>query len=180
MSETTLMRRVMYALSQAGATVFRNNVGVAKYPDGSRVRYGLCPGSSDIIGWTPVTITPDMVGRTVAVFTAVEVKTEYGRTTAKQENFIARVREAGGRAIIVRGEYNSLEWMPDGTVDQVSTVSREVFDGLKDHMTATADNLRNQGVLVARGEDKTGNAIGATSEIPQHRDTPLKATVAVK
>lgn len=102
--ETPLMRHIMYALSQSGATVFRNNVGVARYPDGSRVRYGLCPGSSDIIGWTPVTITPDMVGRTVAVFTAVEVKTNRGRVTVKQDNFISRVREAGGIARIVRSE----------------------------------------------------------------------------
>lgn len=102
--ETPLMRRVMYALSQSGATVFRNNVGVARYPDGSRVRYGLCPGSSDIIGWTPVTVTPDMVGRTLAVFTAVEVKTDRGRVTGKQSNFINRVSEAGGMARIVRSE----------------------------------------------------------------------------
>lgn len=102
--ETPIMRRVMYALSQAGATVFRNNIGVAKYPDGSRVKYGLCPGSSDIIGWTPITITPDMVGSKIAVFTAVEVKTARGRTAFNQVNFLERLRKAGGIARIVRDE----------------------------------------------------------------------------
>lgn len=52
-----------------GARLFRNNVGEAwagrgsKRPDGSviipdasRVVYGLCVGSSDHVGWTPVTV----------------------------------------------------------------------------------------------------------------------------
>lgn len=96
--ETNVMHAAMIALSEAGATTWRNNVGVAVYPDGSRVRYGLCPGSSDLIGLVPVVVTPDMVGRTLAVFVAVETKTPDGQRRAKQRNFIRAVREAGGRA----------------------------------------------------------------------------------
>ena len=35
---------------------------------------GMGVGSSDLIGVTRITVTPEMVGKTVAVFTAVEVK----------------------------------------------------------------------------------------------------------
>jgi ribosomal protein S19 len=39
------------------------------------VQFGLCKGSADLIGWKRVTVTPEMVGSTVAVFTSIEVKT---------------------------------------------------------------------------------------------------------
>jgi hypothetical protein len=70
---------------------------------GRPVQYGVCnPGGSDLIGWTPVCITPDMVGKTVAVFTAVEVKTPTGKPTEHQLNFITQVLRAGGFAGIAR------------------------------------------------------------------------------
>ena len=65
-------------------------------------RFGLIEGSSDLIGWTPVRITADMVGKTVAVFTAVETKTKYKKATTEQENFIHEVNRAGGRAGVAR------------------------------------------------------------------------------
>lgn len=112
MSETPLMRSIMLRLSAAGARVFRNNVGVAKFvgADGEPrvVRYGLCVGSSDIIGLVPVQITSDMVGKTVAVFAALEVKDKRGRSTAEQEAFVAMVRAKGGLAGVVRSEADAL------------------------------------------------------------------------
>lgn len=106
-TERTLMREIMYWLSQLpGVRVFRNNVGQAIQADGRRIRYGLHRGSSDLIGWTSVKITPEMVGHKVAVFTAVEVKTATGRPTKEQTNFIEQVREAGGIAGIARDGYN--------------------------------------------------------------------------
>jgi hypothetical protein len=86
----------MVALSKQGVTIFRNNTGVAVFPDGSRVAYGLCPGSSDLIGWKPVTITADMVGKRVAVFVAIEVKTPKGRLSPQQRNFLDIVHASGG------------------------------------------------------------------------------------
>lgn len=70
--------------------------------DGRPLHAGLCEGSSDLIGWTERTVTPEMVGKKVAIFTAVEVKTINGRATAEQLNFISRVRQAGGIAGIAR------------------------------------------------------------------------------
>ncbi len=82
----------------------RNNIGQYFDPKTNRpIRYGVCnPGGSDLIGWTPVQITPDMVGKTVAVFTAVEVKTPNGKPTEHQLNFITQVLRAGGFAGIAR------------------------------------------------------------------------------
>ena len=65
------------------------------------MRYGLCKGSSDLIGWRSLTITPDMVGQTVAVFAAIEVK-DRGTPTPEQLHFIAQVQAAGGLAGVAR------------------------------------------------------------------------------
>lgn len=114
MSEHRIQNEIRLAIS-GKATLFRNNVGTAwigdtsKLKDGSvlirnpRVFHaGLCEGSSDLIGWRSLTITPDMVGQTVAVFAALEVKSKTGRATAGQKNFCQRVTEAGGFAGIVK------------------------------------------------------------------------------
>lgn len=103
-TESTIQTRIMLAASEQGMTIFRNNCGVAYYTNGQRVRYGLCPGSADLIGWRPVTITADMVGKSVAQFVAIEVKKPGGRVTAKQQNFLDRVNDAGGHGIIMRSE----------------------------------------------------------------------------
>lgn len=56
-------------------------------------------GASDLNGWTEVEITPEMVGRRIAVFTAIECKASSGgRTSAEQHNYIGQVQRAGGIA----------------------------------------------------------------------------------
>lgn len=55
------------------------------------------PGTSDLIGHHTVTITPDMVGRQVAVFVAIEAK-DRGRLTPAQRAFLLAVHRAGGIA----------------------------------------------------------------------------------
>lgn len=84
--------------TKLGARLFRNNVGLFKTADGRKIKTGLCNGSSDLIGWTPVTITPSMVGQTVAIFLAVEVKSATGELEPDQKDFIRSVRSAGGIA----------------------------------------------------------------------------------
>jgi len=54
-------------------------------------------GMSDLGGWVPVVITPDMVGQTVAVYAQVEVK-DQARPTPEQLKWIAAVTAAGGLA----------------------------------------------------------------------------------
>ena len=82
--------------------LFRNNVGTARTATGSVVKFGLCKGSSDLIGWTTIEITPEMVGRTVAVFTAIEVKSATGRASKEQKNFIKSIHRCGGIAGVAR------------------------------------------------------------------------------
>ena len=103
MSEIGIQSSIMLALGRGMSRIFRNNCGVARFPNGSTVRYGVAnPGGSDLIGWTSITVTPEMVGQTVAVFVAVKVKDAKGRASAEQVNFINAVRRAGGRAGIAR------------------------------------------------------------------------------
>jgi hypothetical protein len=102
MNEQTVQQQIRMALSTGQSRVFRNNVGAIKDQGGRLVTFGLCKGSSDLIGWQSVTVTPDMVGQRVAIFLAVEVKGPKTPVRPEQENFIARVRDAGGLAGIAR------------------------------------------------------------------------------
>ena len=60
------------------------------------------PGGGDLLGWRTVTVTPEMVGQQVAVFTSIEVKTPTGRIRPEQERWMRAVRAAGGIAGIAR------------------------------------------------------------------------------
>ena len=101
--ETNILNRCLIGLCAAvGGLWFRNNTGQLPDRNGRMIKFGMCVGGSDIIGGTPVTITPDMVGQTLLVFTAVECKTATGRHTPAQTAFIAAVVRAGGRAGVAR------------------------------------------------------------------------------
>ena len=73
---------------------------VLRYP--RRVRFGLVPGSSDLIGFRTVIITPDMIGQRIAQFVAIETKGPTGRATKDQKNFLRVVDESGGIAVLAR------------------------------------------------------------------------------
>ena len=66
------------------------------------MRYGLQPGSSDLIGWRTITITPQMVGQRVAVFASIEVKSTTGRVRQEQQQWLDAVQAAGGIAGVAR------------------------------------------------------------------------------
>lgn len=106
-SEAEISRKISRMFSNGAVRLFRNNVGICQYPDGSKVAYGLCPGSSDKIGWKSVAITTDMVGTKIAQFVAIEEKSANGRVTKDQQNFIQAVKDAGGRAGIARSEQDA-------------------------------------------------------------------------
>ena len=129
MNEQGLMHRIMIDVSAAGARVWSNNVAlavvgkvewvrtikrVAVGPGDAIVRNarplhaGLCEGSSDVIGVTPVTIRPEHVGLTLGVFTALEVKSEIGRATDGQANFVRVVNKLGGLGGIVKSSVEAL------------------------------------------------------------------------
>jgi hypothetical protein len=65
------------------------------------IKFGT-PGIADLGGLTSVLITPEMIGQSVGVYLACEVKGLRTPTTAEQRDFIAMVRSLGGRAGIAR------------------------------------------------------------------------------
>jgi len=76
--------------SQDDVLCFRNSVGVAHYEKNGRtfsVPYGLCKGSSDLVGLA-------YGGR----FFALEVKRPGGRLSKEQKQFITLTRRYGGFA----------------------------------------------------------------------------------
>lgn len=99
--ELAVQNHIRLSLGRGPVRLWRNNTGALKDASGRLVRYGLCTGSSDLIGFTTVTITPDMVGQQLAVFTAIEVK-DKGRPTPEQLRFLEVVRAAGGMAGVAR------------------------------------------------------------------------------
>lgn len=125
MPESSLMRRIQVGVASLGARLWRNNVGlgwageaiIIKHPGTVAVcpgdvvihhahplHAGLCEGSSDLVGLTPAVVTQEMAGRTVAIFTAIEVKQEGKKPTPAQAAFLCMVRELGGIAFVARSE----------------------------------------------------------------------------
>lgn len=101
MRESAVLSMVL-RLGRGAVRLFRNQVGHYETPEGRHITYGLCTGSSDVIGWRTVTVTPEMVGQRVAVFVAIECKSPTGKPTKEQLRFIASVQAAGGIAGICR------------------------------------------------------------------------------
>lgn len=120
-SETAVQQMIRLDAVKVGVQLWRNNNGACTDNTGRLIRYGLGNDSakvnkviksSDLIGITPVTITPDMVGKTIGVFTAVEVKrSDWGTWTRFQSDgrnfnereqaqleFIKLVQDKGGLA----------------------------------------------------------------------------------
>lgn len=130
MNETSLRNSVLLAVSKLGARLFRNNTGQAWIGRSERIskactvrvfpgdvvirearplHAGLVKGGSDLVGWSPVVIEAIDVGRTIAVFTAMELKTGKLKATPEQANFLRVIVEAGGIAGIVRSPEDAIE-----------------------------------------------------------------------
>ena len=101
-SEQTIQQQIRLACSRGPVRLHRNNTGTLRDQHGRPVQFGLAKGSADLIGWTTRTITPDMVGQQVAVFTSIEVKTATGRLRPDQRQWLEAVQAAGGIAGVAR------------------------------------------------------------------------------
>lgn len=117
--ERDIQRTILLYASEQGVVLFRNPRGVERIAQkscrscqatGRVVSYGLCNGASDLIGWSPHVVTPADVGRTVALFTAIEVKAADGRLREDQRAFLAALEKAGA----VQGVARSV-----GDVDEI-------------------------------------------------------------
>ena len=81
--EAVVQQGIRLEAGHKGIRLWRNNNGACVDKDGRLIRYGLANDSgkinkkiksSDLIGITPVKIAAEDVGRTLGVFTSIEVK----------------------------------------------------------------------------------------------------------
>jgi hypothetical protein len=116
-TEQKIQQHIRLTCSTGSTRLFRNNTGTLRDQHGRPVSFGLARGSADLIGWRTVTITPDMVGQQVAVFTSIEVKTPTGRVKPEQQQWLDAVQAAGGIAGVARSVEDAqalLAAQPDG------------------------------------------------------------------
>lgn len=113
--ENEVQQKVQIEAAYHGCKLMRNNSGACKDSTGRLIRFGLGNiskshsdriKSSDLVGFTTVIITPDMVGKRVAVFTALEVKAsdwEFSSTGRERAQlaFIDWVKAHGGIASFI-------------------------------------------------------------------------------
>jgi hypothetical protein len=106
MSEKEVMARTQLELPRLGYRLLRNNIGAFQDARGKWIHFGVGgKGGSDLLGYKIVKVTPEMIGRKIAVFAAIEVKKdESSSLTPEQAQFLAAVGEAGGRAHTIYGE----------------------------------------------------------------------------
>ena len=76
------------------------------------VRVGV-PGLADTMLVVAVTIKPDMVGRTIGVAVAAEIKTDTGRQSPAQKRWQAAFQRRGGIYRLVRSAADMLGLVTD-------------------------------------------------------------------
>lgn len=76
------------------------------------VRVGI-PGMSDATMLVAVTITPDMVGKTIGVAAFPEFKTATGRQREKQEIWQAAVEKRGAPYRLIRSSEEMVQFVED-------------------------------------------------------------------
>ena len=109
--ETKLQQEIRLALGTIPSLrLFRNQVGQLPDPrTGRYVQFGLAKGSSDLVGFKTIKITPEMIGQEVAQFVSIEIKTERGKLTEVQENWLQKVHDSGGIVGVARSIQDALK-----------------------------------------------------------------------
>lgn len=113
-SETNIVRQCLERASKLGHRLWRQQVGTGwigkarKLDDGYVIIQNARPfhagfeGLLDTGGFTLVTVTPEMVGKKIPLFTEIEVKTKTGAVRDAQRKRISYIRSVGGYAGIAR------------------------------------------------------------------------------
>ena len=83
--------------------LYRNSKGMGYYQNGTPTKIGLGPrGFADYVGYVSIVVTPDLVGKRLAVFAAPECKTPENELDTDQAARAREIIEAGGLAGCVR------------------------------------------------------------------------------
>tara|TARA_Y100001938_G_scaffold143182_1_gene215566 strand:- start:289 stop:687 length:399 start_codon:yes stop_codon:yes gene_type:complete len=109
-SENQIQQEIRLAVGQEkNLRLFRNETGSLPNPrTGKWVDFGLAKGSSDLIGFKTIQVTPDMVGEKLAVFCSIEVKNKRGKVSELQHNWLQVVKKAGGITGVARSIQDAL------------------------------------------------------------------------
>lgn len=121
MDESEIQQKIQIEGPKYGCQLMRNNSGAFKDATGRWVRYGLGNisknhndkiKSSDLIGFRNVVVTQEMVGKVLAVFAAIEVKSPdwplneiHNNRESAQAAFLKWIKVNGG----IAGFANSVE-----------------------------------------------------------------------
>ena len=122
-SEHDIQNEIRVAIgAEQAATLFRANVGEAWtgtlaannlnriiIEDARRFRSGLPIGFPDLFGFRTIEITPEMIGKKVAVFAFIEVKKPGGRTSIAQEKMHTFLHNAGAVGGVARSAKEAIE-----------------------------------------------------------------------
>lgn len=127
--EKKLINEFLLNFTKLGSRLFRVHAGlfysgkVQRGPSGAitiqnarPVKVGQ-PGMSDLIGWTQMRITDDMVGTDVAIFTAIEVKAGKTRVSKEQQSFVNIVTQSGGVACVARS-WQDIQTTMEGYIER--------------------------------------------------------------
>ena len=101
-SEHEIQQRIRLACGRGAVRLWRNNTGALVDQQGRFVRFGLCKGSSDLIGLRSLEVTPELVGQRLAQFVALEVKAAQGVLSPEQRAFLRLLMQLGGGAAACR------------------------------------------------------------------------------
>lgn len=112
-AETEQWKRAQVDLSKDGFRLFRNQRYVGPIVNKGVItkgwaNCGLCDGAGDLIGYEIKTVTPDMVGNKIAVFSSIETKIKGGKIEDSQWDFHDRVVLDGGKSLFYK-DYKIVE-----------------------------------------------------------------------
>jgi hypothetical protein len=108
---------ILNAIASTGVKLFRVQSGqwwACTHPGGQLYRMkGATAGTSDFCGWRKVRITQDMVGRDMAQFVGLEMKTATGNERESQERFRTVLTNDGGVCGVCRTPDDALKLLKE-------------------------------------------------------------------
>lgn len=119
MSERDIQKSIRLKHSKGRCRLFNNDNGMATLQDGKKITYGLAKSSPDLIGWLTVKITPEMVGKDVAIFCGIEVKMPRKHPTSEQRRFLELLESVGAITGVARSE-NDIDFLFDTWMERMT------------------------------------------------------------
>lgn len=108
--ETNIQNTILLATGERSDTfAWRNQTGVFRAMDGDRVVKVGIVGAPDILSVVAVTITPEMVGKTIGVAVGIEVKTAKGKQADDQKKWQRAFEKKGGVYLLARSKQEANE-----------------------------------------------------------------------